>query len=89
MVLAGHDHTYARGGLATRNRNAQQPSQPVFVVAVTGDKYYPLQKQSWMDVSYDKVSSYQTITITKEKILYKSFSETNQLIDTFEIIKRK
>ncbi|MGC4234990.1 MAG: metallophosphoesterase family protein [Niabella sp.] len=89
LVLAGHDHTYARGGLEARNRNVRRPSQPVFVVAVTGDKYYPLQKQSWMDVSYDKVSSYQTISVTKNKILYKAFSETNMLIDTFEIVKGK
>ncbi len=85
LVLQGHDHTYARGGLKSRNNDVHKPSYPVFTVTVTGDKYYPLYKQSWMDVSYDKISSYQAITITKDKIIYKAFSETSELIDFFEI----
>lgn len=87
LVLQGHDHTYARGGLANRKKDAGRPSHPVFVVSVTGEKYYNLHRQPWMDVSYDKVSSYQLISITKDKILYRAYSETNQEIDAFEVEK--
>ncbi|MDO4228693.1 MAG: metallophosphoesterase family protein [Capnocytophaga sp.] len=56
LVLQGHDHTYARGGLENRIGNKKKPSYPVFTVTVVGDKYYPLDEQSWMDVSYANVS---------------------------------
>lgn len=85
LVLQGHDHTYARGGLENRKHDRNNPSNPVFTVTVVGDKYYPLYEQPWMDVSYDKTSSYQSIFITKDKIIYRAFSETNEKIDFFEI----
>lgn len=85
LVLQGHDHTYARGGLENRRGGPDKPSHPVFAVTVTGNKYYPLLKQPWMDVSYDKISSYQSIAITKDNIIYQAFSETGELIDFFEI----
>ncbi|CEN33111.1 purple acid phosphatase family protein [Capnocytophaga cynodegmi] len=89
LVLQGHDHTYARGGLENRTGTKEKPSQPVFTVTVVGDKYYDLDEQSWMDVSYSKVSSYQYIEITKSKITYKAMSEANTLIDEFVIEKKK
>ena len=89
LVLQGHDHTYARGGLENRNGTKERPSQPVFTVSVVGDKFYELNKQSWMDVSYPQVSSYQYIEVTKSKISYKAMSETNTLIDEFVIEKKK
>ncbi|WP_155285185.1 purple acid phosphatase family protein [Capnocytophaga felis] len=88
LVLQGHDHTYARGGLESRTGTKERPSQPVFTVTVVGDKYYNLDKQNWMDVSYSNVSSYQYIEITKNKIIYKAMSETNTLIDEFTIEKK-
>lgn len=87
IILQGHDHTYARGGLLSRTGTPAQPSSPVFVMSVVGEKRYELVKQDWMDVAYPDVSSYQYIEITKTKIVYKSFSETNTLIDRFEIVK--
>ncbi|HMR19677.1 MAG TPA: metallophosphoesterase, partial [Sphingobacterium sp.] len=88
LVLQGHDHTYARGGLEDRkSHDKEKPSYPVFTVAVAGDKYYPLFRQPWMDVSYDKTSSFQSISITRDKIRYKAYSETNKLMDYFEISK--
>lgn len=87
LVLQGHDHTYARGGFEDRNGTKSDPSQPVFILSVVGDKYYTLEPQDWMDVSYDEVSSYQFIEITKESVYYRAFSETNTLIDEFQITK--
>ncbi len=87
IVLQGHDHTYARGGLLNRTGTLARPSSPVLVMTVMGEKRYELAKQDWMDVAYPDVSSYQYIEITKNKITYKSFSETNTLIDQFEIVK--
>lgn len=87
LVLQGHDHTYARGGLPERDGNQTNPSHPVFTVTVIGDKFYDLDRQPWMDVAYPDVSSYQYIELTKDKITYKAYSETNHLIDQFEIRK--
>lgn len=87
IVLQGHDHTYARGSLENRKGTPSKPSAPVFVISVMGEKRYELDRQDWMDVAYPDVSSYQYIEITKNKISYKSFCETNSLIDQFEITK--
>lgn len=87
IVLQGHDHTYARGGLLNRTGTPSRPSSPVFVMSFVGEKRYELAKQDWMDVAYPDISTYQYIEITKNKISYKSFSETNTLIDQFEIVK--
>ncbi len=87
LVLQGHDHTYARGGLDDRTGSLDRPSKPVFTVSVIGDKYYELNKQSWMDVAYPNTSAYQYIEFTREKISYRAFSETDVLIDHFEITK--
>lgn len=87
LVLQGHDHTYARGGLENRQGTKKNPTHPVFTVTVVGDKYYELEEQKWMDASYNEVSTYQYIQITKNKISYQSFSETNTLIDEFVITK--
>lgn len=87
LVLQGHDHTYARGGLEDRSGTKANPTQPVFTVSVVGDKYYELEEQSWMDKCFNEVSTYQYIQITKNKIAYQAFSETNTLIDEFVISK--
>ncbi len=88
LVLQGHDHTYARGGLSRRTGTKEKPSQPVFLVSVIGEKRYELSRQSWMDVAYPDVSTYQYIELTPDKIMYQSYSETNTLIDSFEILKK-
>lgn len=87
LVLQGHDHTYARGGLDDRGGTKENPTHPVFTVAVVGDKYYELEEQEWMDASFNQVSSYQHIQVTKDRITYQAFSETNTLIDEFVITK--
>lgn len=87
LVLQGHDHTYARGGLEERTGTKDNPKQPVFVLSVIGDKYYELEEQKWMDVGYNEVSTYQHIKMTKDKISFQSFSETNTLVDEFVISK--
>lgn len=89
LVLQGHDHTYARGGLQNRTGSKENPSQPVFTVTVVGDKYYTLDEQSWMDVCYPETSSYQYIEITRDRISYKAVSQTNTLIDEFVIDKKR
>lgn len=87
LVLQGHDHTYARGGFPERDINRANPSHPVFTVTVIGDKFYELDRQPWMDVAISNVSSYQYIELTRDKIIYKAYSETDHLIDQFEISK--
>lgn len=88
LVLQGHDHTYARGGLVGA-ADLAKPAHPVLTVAVVGDKYYTLDRQDWMHVGYDRVSSFQHIVVTKKKIFYKAYSETGKLIDSFELRKGK
>ena len=85
LVLQGHDHTYARGGVEDRKGTLTHPEHPVFVISVIGDKYYPLTKQKWMYTGHEEMSTYQYIEMTRDKVKYRSFSETNRLIDEFVI----
>lgn len=87
LVLQGHDHTYARGGPADRKADIKHPDYPVFTVSVVGTKRYALDRQSWMDVAWPDVSSYQYIEITATRIHYRAISETGLLIDEFTLMK--
>ncbi len=87
LVLQGHDHTYARGGFEERKGTLANPEHPVFVISVVGDKYYPLTKQKWMDTAYEEMSTYQYIQMTRDRVVYRSYSETNTLVDEFLIEK--
>ena len=101
LVLQGHDHTYARSGLATaatvdaatnettgvKGRNA---AGTVYVVSVSGPKMYDLGtplRTEFRRVAED-VQLFQIITIDGDELHYVARTATGQPYDGFTLKKR-
>jgi len=81
LVLQGHDHTYARGHLATGDVGDGTHTGPVYVVSNAGGKYYPLDRREQNDwtrngavrvVAYEGVTTYQAIRVHEDRLVYRS-----------------
>ncbi|MGE8425325.1 MAG: metallophosphoesterase, partial [Sphingobacterium siyangense] len=55
LVLQGHDHTYARGGLGKK--------RPVYLLSVAGPKMYESDSERWMEVATSQTQLYQVIKL--------------------------
>ena len=70
LVLSGHDHSYARGSLTSNG--------PVYVVSVSGPKFYPASEDDWVDngadlaVAAEGTPTYQVITIDEDQMHYRA-----------------
>ncbi|MDQ1296910.1 MAG: hypothetical protein QG611_889, partial [Bacteroidota bacterium] len=88
IVLQGHDHTYCRGqNLA--NTVVDSKNYPMYVVSVAGEKMYGLNTSFWSDRVASNTQLYQHITMDGNKLVYKSFTVTGELYDSFKIQKNK
>ncbi|WP_182481285.1 purple acid phosphatase family protein [Nocardioides immobilis] len=81
LVLQGHDHTYARGHLASGEVGDGTHTGPVYVVSNAGGKYYPLdrgRRNNWTvngairAVAYEGVTTYQAIRVHEDRLVYRS-----------------
>ena len=86
LVLTGHDHSYGRGR-ASDNINLKPTV--VYVVSVSGSKFYPLGTKPWMEHSAGNLELFQTITINKNTLIYKSFTASGLLFDEFMLKRQK
>lgn len=88
LVLAGHDHTYCRGfnpeGVKVRGKN-----MPLYVVSVSGPKMYGLNTSFWSDRMASMTQLYQHVSVSSEKLEFKTFTVTGELYDHFIISKNK
>ncbi len=90
MVLQGHDHAYARG-----MKNVPMPegftgtTASAYVVSMCGSKMYNNEAQKWMDKLGTNVQLYQIITVDGNKMLYRCYTATGELFDSFDLVKRK
>ncbi len=92
LVLQGHDHAYMRtypmkGGVAV----ASPKEGTVYVVAVSGDKYYDQNTRGNAEIGYTNLSTYQTIEIQagNSRLVYKSFDAAGREVDAFTIQKSR
>lgn len=84
LVLQGHDHAYARGHLAENDVTGGYAG-PTYVVANAGDKYYdldPADRNNWTindavrDVAADKIATYQSVRVERDRLVYTSYVGT-------------
>ncbi len=70
LVIAGHDHSYARG--------QQDADGPVVVVSVSGSKYYAAADADWrahgarVDVAASQTTTYGVIRIAGDRLDYRA-----------------
>ena len=85
LVLTGHDHSYGRG-MATDDPKAK-PSV-MYVVSVSGPKFYEAGDKPWMQVKGSGKQLFQNISIDGKKLEYKAYTADGTLFDHFRLKKR-
>jgi 3',5'-cyclic AMP phosphodiesterase CpdA len=94
LVLQGHDHVYARTGLALPEKVAaltdgsESAGGTVYVVSVSGPKMYSLQKQSFMRRAAEQTQLYQIVHIDGPMLRYEAHTADGELYDAFTLKKR-
>jgi acid phosphatase type 7 len=90
LVLTGHDHVYSRS-YKLKNGSIVKDNEKgtVYVVSVSGTKAYDLtlQYKDLMVKYAEKIQLYQVISIDNNKLSYKSYTATNAVFDSFELVK--
>lgn len=101
LVLQGHDHTYARGGLNQTPGRASAPDAadgigPMFINSVSGPKQYVWREAGWtdyapFDIELDRRAEntqfYQIIRIDGGRLSYEAWTADGQLYDGFSLEK--
>ena len=90
LVLQGHDHAYLRTQPMRAGRPVASPAEgTVYVVSVSGEKFYEQGQRDYAARGMTNLATYQTIDIhAKEKRLdYRSFDREGREVDALVIEK--
>jgi hypothetical protein len=90
LVLQGHDHAYLRTYPLREGRRAESPGAgTVYVVSVSGDKYYDQDPRDYTEVGFTRVSTCQTIDISAPtgRLVYRAWDESGKQRDGFDLSK--
>jgi hypothetical protein len=92
VVLQGHDHAYLRTHPLRAERRVESAAQgTIYVVSVSGTKYYDQRERPETAVGFTRVSTYQTIDIQlpENRLVYRAWDREGREIDHFKIDKPK
>ncbi|GAB1307524.1 metallophosphoesterase family protein [Urechidicola sp. KH5] len=97
LVLNGHDHTYSRGHVPTRNAdNTEEGLKTVYITSVSGPKQYSLDSEQMKDYVKDgyqldnaaeQTQFYQVITIENNELTYVAYTALGEEYDRAVIRK--
>jgi 3',5'-cyclic AMP phosphodiesterase CpdA len=90
LVLAGHDHGYARSKKVRNGKVVDNnESGTVYVVSVSGPQVYEHNPKydSLMQKTGNKLQLFQVISFNGNKLIFKSYTATGRLNDSFELSK--
>lgn len=91
MALQGHDHGYLRTKPMRAGKEAPSPAEgTVYVVSVSGTKYYELLDHEYAAKSYPRLSTYQVIGIEtgqENKLTYRAYDLEGNVRDEMTIVK--
>lgn len=92
LVLAGHDHTYARTGLVGLGLESSplvnEGRGTVYCNSVAGPKMYNLSKKDQMRVTAEDTQMYQIIRIEGDTLRFEAKTAKGRSYDFFELRKR-
>jgi len=92
MALQGHDHAYLRTYPLNNNQRVESAADgTVYVVSVSGTKFYDQEDPWYEEVGMTKVSTYQVLDLTIEgaSMTYKAYDIEGKVRDQFVIRKHK
>jgi hypothetical protein len=90
MVLQGHDHAYLRTYPMRGGRPVSSPDQgTIYVVSVSGDKFYDQVPRDYTEFGLTKTPTYQTIEIdnVQNRLTYRAWTDAGEEIDRVIITK--
>lgn len=90
LVLQGHDHAYLRTYPLRGGRRVAAPGDgTVYVVSVSGDKFYEQAARNYTEVGFTHVSTYQTLDIqaATNRLVYRSYDARGVVRDAFTLEK--
>jgi hypothetical protein len=91
LAMQGHDHAYLRTCPILDNRRVESPEEgTVYVVSVSGTKFYDQEDPWYEEFGMTKVATYQVLDLTIEgaTMTYKAYDIDGKLRDQF-VIKKK
>lgn len=95
LVLQGHDHSYGRGNVSSREtRSGRSHDGPVYVVSVSGPKMYQVSGSVWSDnnatlrSTAENTQLYQYIDVDRNELRYEARDATGAFHDGFTIRKQ-
>lgn len=88
MVLQGHDHAYLRTVPMLGGSEAKDPAEGIiYVVAVSGTKYYDQAVRDYVAAAYTELSTYQVIDIEGNQLTYRAYDIDGNVVDEVVIEK--
>jgi hypothetical protein len=90
MVLQGHDHAYLRTRPMAQGKPVGSPSEgTVYVVSVSGEKFYEQDPRAYTEKGMTNLATYQTIDIQvkQKRLTYRSFDRDGREVDALVIDK--
>jgi hypothetical protein len=90
MALQGHDHAYLRTYPMREQHRVDTPKEgTIYVVSVSGTKYYKLDKHDYAAVSFPDTQTYQVIDIATnpDRLTYRAYDSQNNVKDELTIEK--
>jgi hypothetical protein len=88
MVLQGHDHAYLRTYPMHGHHPVASPTEgTIYVVAVSGDKFYDQHASDYIEVGFTRTSTYQTIEIDNvtDRLTYRAWTDKGAVVDQLVI----
>jgi len=90
LALQGHDHAYLRTHpMRGQQRVTDAKDGTIYIISVSGTKYYEQPKRDYTEVGFTKVSTYQVldIHIDGNKLVYRAHDLDGKVRDEFVIEK--
>lgn len=91
MALQGHDHAYLRTYPMLGQKRAGSTAQgTVYIVSVSGSKYYEQDKRDYTEFGMTNVSTYQIldIQVSGDRLVYRAYDADGKLRDELVIEKK-
>jgi hypothetical protein len=90
LALQGHDHAYLRTyPMRGQQRVTDAKDGTIYIISVSGTKYYDQPKRDYTEVGFTKLSTYQVldIQINGNKLVYRAHDIDGKVRDEFVIEK--
>jgi 3',5'-cyclic AMP phosphodiesterase CpdA len=90
LALQGHDHAYLRTYPMRGQQRVTDPKDgTIYIISVSGTKYYEQPKRDYTEVGFTKLSTYQVLDvhINGNKLVYRAHDIDGKVRDEFVIEK--